>query len=140
MARSVCCHAELLLTTIMLHARAACSPMPVWPMNFAPMTAESTEDAVLGGRLILRQPHRGHRVGHDAILLAAATNARAGEHAIDLGAGVGAAGLALARRIAGVKVTLVEIESTLKTLAAENAQRNNLADRARAALGDVPVA
>ena len=31
-----------------------------------------TEDAVLGGRLRLRQPRRGHRVGHDAILLAAA--------------------------------------------------------------------
>ena len=111
--------------------------MPVWHTNFAPMAAETTEDAVLGGRLILRQPRRGHRVGHDAILLAAATNARAGEHAIDLGAGVGAAGLALARRIAGVKVTLVEIESTLKILAAENAQRNNLADRARAVLLDV---
>src|SRR5215218_355183 len=117
----------------MLDARVGCSRMPVWHMNFAPMAAETTEDAVLGGRLILRQPRRGHRVGHDAILLAAATNARAGEHAIELGAG----GLALARRIAGVKVTLVEIESTLKTLAAENAQRNNLADRARAVLLDV---
>ena len=35
-----------------------------------------TEDAVLGGRLRLRQPRRGHRVGHDAILLAAACPAR----------------------------------------------------------------
>ncbi|MFZ1187654.1 MAG: methyltransferase, partial [Pseudolabrys sp.] len=52
---------------------------------------ETSEDAVLGGRLRLRQPLRGHRVGHDAILLAAATGARAGEHAIDLGTGVGAA-------------------------------------------------
>ena len=34
--------------------------------------ADTTEDAVLGGRLILRQPRRGHRFGHDAILLAAA--------------------------------------------------------------------
>src|SRR5437016_1025102 len=38
-----------------------------------------TEDTVLGGRLRLRQPRRGHRVGHDAILLAAAVPARAGE-------------------------------------------------------------
>ena len=57
-----------------------------------------TEDAVLGGRLRLTQPRRGHRVGHDAILLAAATPAHAGEHVVDLGAGVGAAGLALRRR------------------------------------------
>ena len=65
---------------------------------------ETSDDAVLGGRLTLRQPLRGHRVGHDAILLAAATGGRAGELAVDLGAGVGAAGLALAARVAGLKV------------------------------------
>ena len=37
---------------------------------------KASEDAVLGGRLVLRQPLRGHRVGHDAILLAAATVAQ----------------------------------------------------------------
>jgi tRNA1(Val) A37 N6-methylase TrmN6 len=89
-----------------------------------------TEDAVLGGRLRLRQPRRGHRVGHDAILLAAATPARAGEHVVDLGAGVGSAGLALAARVPGTTVTLVEIDPGLAALAAENAQRNGLAARA----------
>ena len=78
---------------------------------------ETSEDAVLGGRLRLRQPLTGHRVGHDAILLAAATGGRAGEHAVDLGAGVGAAGLALAARVAGLKVTLVEIDPALAALA-----------------------
>ena len=58
-------------------------------------TAETSDDAVLGGRLILRQPLRGHRIGHDGILLAAATSAQAGGHAVDLGSGVGGAGLAL---------------------------------------------
>lgn len=91
-----------------------------------------SEDAVLGGRLVLRQPRRGHRVGHDAILLAAATSAQAGEHAVDLGAGVGAAGLALARRLEGLVVTLVEIDPMLAALASENAQRNGLAKRVRA--------
>jgi tRNA1(Val) A37 N6-methylase TrmN6 len=98
---------------------------------------ETTEDAVLGGRLVLRQPRRGHRVGHDAILLAAATDARSGEHAVELGAGVGAAGLALAQRVAGLKVTLIEIDPTLAALAEENAARNGLADRARAAVLDI---
>ncbi len=65
-------------------------------------TAAPAIDAVLGGRLRLRQPLKGHRVGHDAILLAAATGGRAGEQAVDLGAGVGAAGLALAARIDGL--------------------------------------
>jgi tRNA1(Val) A37 N6-methylase TrmN6 len=93
---------------------------------------KTSDDAVLGGRLMLRQPLTGHRFGHDAILLAAATGARAGEHAVDLGAGVGAAGLALAQRIGGLKVTLVEIDPVLSRLAAENAKRNAMADRVRA--------
>lgn len=99
--------------------------------------SETSEDAVLGGRLRLRQPLRGHRVGHDAILLAAATGARGGEHAVDLGSGVGAAGLALAARVPGLKVTLVEIDPTLSALAANNAGRNRLDDRVKALALDV---
>src|SRR5260221_12891353 len=78
--------------------RANCSRMPGSDTSFVPMSVEVTEDAALGGRLRLKQPKRGHRVGHDAILLAAACPARAGERAVDLGAGVGAAGLAPALR------------------------------------------
>src|SRR5712691_1410903 len=96
-----------------------------------------TDDAVLGGRLRLKQPRRGHRVGHDAILLAAATGARPGEDAVDLGAGVGAAGLALAARVPGTTVTLVEIDPELAALAAANAERNDLAGRVRVAVLDV---
>lgn len=91
-----------------------------------------SEDAVLGGRLRLRQPLRGHRVGHDAILLAAATGSRAGERAVDLGAGVGAAGLALAARVDAINVAVVEIDEGLSRLAGDNARINGLADRVRA--------
>jgi tRNA1(Val) A37 N6-methylase TrmN6 len=98
---------------------------------------EMTDDAVLNGRLRLRQPRRGHRVGHDAILLAAATGAKSGEHAAELGAGVGAAGLALAARIDGLRVTLVEIDPALAALAAENARRNGLAGRVSSIALDV---
>lgn len=97
----------------------------------------TTEDAVLGGALVLRQPKRGHRVGHDAILLAAATAARAGEHAVDLGAGIGGAGLALARRIDGLTVTLVDVDPALTALAGDNAARNGLAARVRSVCLDV---
>jgi tRNA1(Val) A37 N6-methylase TrmN6 len=98
---------------------------------------EISEDGVLGGRLRLRQPLRGHRFGHDAILLAAATAAHGGEHAVDLGAGVGAAGLALAARIPGLRVSLLEIDRTLSELAAGNARLNHLDDRVRAYALDV---
>jgi tRNA1(Val) A37 N6-methylase TrmN6 len=97
-----------------------------------PDPVDTTEDAALGGRLILRQPRRGHRFGHDAILLAASTSAKAGEHAVDFGAGVGAAGLALASRVPGLAVTLAEIDPALAALAAENIGRNGFADRVRA--------
>jgi tRNA1(Val) A37 N6-methylase TrmN6 len=100
-------------------------------------TQAFTDDAVLGGRLTLRQPARGHRFGHDAILLAASTPAAAGEVAVDLGAGVGAAGLALARRVARLAVCLVEIDPELAELAAGNAARNGLGDRVRAHAFDV---
>jgi tRNA1(Val) A37 N6-methylase TrmN6 len=101
------------------------------------MPVEVTADAVLGGRLLLKQPRRGHRVGHDAILLAAACPARPRERVVDLGAGVGAAGLALAQRVDDSRVTLVEIDPDLAALAAENAQANGLAGRVSAVVLDV---
>jgi tRNA1(Val) A37 N6-methylase TrmN6 len=99
------------------------------------MTAlATTDDAVLGGRLKLLQPFRGHRAGHDAILLAAA--APSSTHAVDLGAGVGTAGLALLARKAAERVTLVEIDADLAALARENAARNGFKDRAEVAATD----
>jgi tRNA1(Val) A37 N6-methylase TrmN6 len=84
---------------------------------------DTTEDAFLDGRLILRQPAKGHRIGTDALLLAAATEARA--RVCDLGAGVGAAGLAL--RLAGAaEVVLVEREPAFLACARTNAARPGL--------------
>jgi tRNA1(Val) A37 N6-methylase TrmN6 len=86
-----------------------------------------TDDAFLGGRLRLRQPAKGHRAGHDAILLAAATGVLAGERVVEFGAGVGAASLAVAARTAGIRLTLVEIDEALVALARENAAQNGIA-------------
>ncbi|MGB9114770.1 tRNA1(Val) (adenine(37)-N6)-methyltransferase [Bradyrhizobium sp.] len=88
---------------------------------------EFTEDAFLGGKLRLRQPKSGHRAGHDAMLLAAATPARSGDRVVDFGAGVGAAGLAVAKRVAGIKLVLVEIDDRLADLARGNAASNAVA-------------
>src|SRR6185312_11313557 len=78
-------------------------------------------------------PLKGHRVGHDAILLAAATGGVAHEHAVEFGAGVGAAGLALARRVPGLMATLVEIDPAL---AAHAAECNGLSERVRTVTAD----
>ncbi len=90
-----------------------------------------TEDLWLGGRLALVQPKRGHRVGTDAALLvAAAGDARQGR-IVDVGAGVGAVGLALAKSSALVSIDLVEIDPELAQLAESNAARNELQARTR---------
>src|SRR5882762_2901165 len=108
--------------------RVRFSAMPALPTNCGLMTdsGEITEDAFLGGQLRLRQPRSGHRAGHDAMLLAAATAARAGDRAVDFGAGVGAAGLALATRISGIQIVLVEIDEVLAELARGNAASNRI--------------
>jgi len=84
-----------------------------------------TLDEISGLGLVLRQKRAGHRVGLDAVLLAAA--ARAGPpptRIVDVGAGVGAVGLALARRFAAAEVDLVEIDAETAALARDNAERN----------------
>lgn len=94
-------------------------------------TPALTDNAILNGRLRLLQPKRGHRFGHDAILLAAAVPAAANEHAIEFGSGVGAAGLALLARIGGARLTLIEIDPALAELAVQNIARNGFANAAR---------
>jgi tRNA1(Val) A37 N6-methylase TrmN6 len=85
---------------------------------------ELTEDAFLGGQLQVRQFKSGHRSGHDAVLLAAATAVHPGDRVVDLGAGAGVAGLAVARRVAGIDLVLVEIDAALADLARANAEAN----------------
>src|SRR5437016_13199115 len=90
---------------------ASCCPRRAWLTNCAPMTdpvLELTEDAFLGGQLRLKQLKSGHRAGHDAVLLAAATAARSGDRVAELGAGGGVAGLAVARPRAGIALGLVD--------------------------------
>ena len=94
------------------------------------LACQVTEDAFLGGRLRLRQPKSGHRAGHDAMLLAAATPACPGDRVVDFGAGVGAAGLAVATRVAGINVVLAEIDETLAEMARANAIGNAIAAEA----------
>lgn len=112
-----------------MHAESPSESRPESPSQSRP--GALTENAVLGGALRLRQPRQGHRVGHDAVLLAAACPAHPGEQVVDLGAGVGAAGLALAARVPGLAVTLIEIDPDLAALAAENAELNGLAARVK---------
>jgi tRNA1(Val) A37 N6-methylase TrmN6 len=95
-----------------------------------PIVERLTVDRWLGGRLTLIQPKGGHRVGTDAALLAAAAGTPEGR-IVDVGAGVGAVGLALAQRAERARADLIEIDPDLARLSEANAERNGLRDRAR---------
>lgn len=90
--------------------------------------AEVTQDPWLGGKLSLRQLRHGQRAGTDAALLAAAFKALEGRVA-DVGAGVGAVGLALAQRHPQVQIDLIDINPDLVMLAGINSAENGLSDR-----------
>ena len=82
-------------------------------------------DDFLGGRISLLQPKKGHhRSGTDAVLLAACTPAKPGDLVVDLGSGVGAAGLCVAARVEGVRLLAVEIDPEIAAIAAANMVRS----------------
>jgi tRNA1(Val) A37 N6-methylase TrmN6 len=101
--------------------------------------ADVTDDAFLGGGLRVLQPKQGYRAGIDALLLAAAAPLRSGrrERVLDIGAGVGVVGLAVACRAPLADVTLVEREPSLVELARLNIARNGLEARVRVMAADV---
>jgi tRNA1Val (adenine37-N6)-methyltransferase len=82
-------------------------------------------DALFSGRLTLLQPPRGYRVNVDTLLLAGfATAGRPrARRVVDLGAGVGALGLAYAFLGSVGHIDLVERDPALARLSAENLAR-----------------
>ncbi len=96
-----------------------------------------TEDWLLDGRVRLLQPAGGYRVGVDAVLLAAAVAARAGETVLDVGTGVGAAALCLAVRATETAVTGLDTDRSMVRLATANAEANGIGRRARFFTGDL---
>jgi len=105
-------------------------------MSF-PSKAETTEDALLGGRLSFLQPRRGYRVAIDPVLLAAAVAAGPSESVLDAGMGSGAAALCLARRLPGCRVVGLERDERLLELAHANVAANGLGERVTVLAGDL---
>lgn len=102
-----------------------------FPTDDAPVV----ENALLGGRVRLRQPARGYRAGMDAALLAAAVESSPGQRVIEAGCGAGAVLMQIAGRRPGVALTGLERDPAMAALARENAVLNS-AD-ARIVEGDV---
>ncbi|MEW6123832.1 MAG: methyltransferase [Pseudomonadota bacterium] len=97
---------------------------------------ETTLDAFLDGALVLEQPRRGHRMGHDAVLLAGLAGAE-DRTLVDFGSGAGGVALCALARHPGARAVLVEREPPLAALAAWNAERNGLSGRCEILCADV---
>ena len=101
---------------------------------------EATQDALFGGSVVLFQPPRGagYRTNVDALLLAGfATAPKVATVAFDLGAGVGAVGLALLRLGAARHVVFVEIDDRPAAMARRNLDANGWTARGEVVRGDV---
>ena len=96
----------------------------------------TTDDALLGGRVRLRQPAKGYRAAIDPLLLAASLAIRPGETLLDLCCGVGTVGACALARVPGITVVGVEIDPALAALARHNAAANGIADRYTVIEGD----
>ena len=101
------------------------------------MISETTRDAFLDGRIHARQPAKGFRSGLDAVFLAAACPAEAGESMLEAGCGAGVASLCLLARVPGTGVTGVEADPALAGLARQNALENGFGERFQAVAADV---
>jgi tRNA1(Val) A37 N6-methylase TrmN6 len=95
-----------------------------------------TEDALMGGRVRLRQGARGYRAGMDAVLLAAACDAGPGDLVLDAGCGAGAVLLMVAARRPGVRLLGVERDLVAVEQASANIALNGLANRVDVTSGD----
>ncbi len=97
---------------------------------------EITEDALLNGRIRIRQPARGYRVNVDTLLLAAAVEAGAGARVMEAGCGVGAALLAVAVRNENVQLLGVERDQNIASISRENVALNAMMQRIEIVTGD----
>jgi tRNA1(Val) A37 N6-methylase TrmN6 len=100
------------------------------------------QTSLLGGRVFLRQPQKGYRIGMDGALLAAAcagvTKGRGKwARALELGCGVGGALLSLAARVPGLDLTGLERDAAALAFARENVVLNGAEGRATIIDGDV---
>ncbi|MGE3142020.1 MAG: tRNA1(Val) (adenine(37)-N6)-methyltransferase, partial [Hyphomonadaceae bacterium] len=101
--------------------------------------ADVTEDRLLDGRIVIRQPARGYRVNADTLLLAAAIETADGP-ILEAGCGVGAGLIALASRDPAAQLIGVERDAGYARLARENVALNGCAARVRVETGDALAA
>jgi tRNA1Val (adenine37-N6)-methyltransferase len=97
---------------------------------------EVTYDHLLTEQVQITQPKTGYRVGSDAVFAAASLTAARGR-VLDLGAGVGGISLCIAKRLGGIQITAVEIDSVTAALARHNVVVNRMGKRVFVVKADI---
>lgn len=89
-----------------------------------------TQDAFLGGELMVLQPKKGFRAGVDSVLLGASVSADT-INLLELGAGVGVATFTALVHHPKLKAHMAEVSHEAVDLCQKNATNNGLANRAQ---------
>lgn len=92
---------------------------------------------VLGERVLLQQPVEGFRTSIDSVLLASACRIRENQTVLDMGCGVGSAGLCVLRRVEGTLLSGVDIQHDHLELARQNAILNAMSERCHFVCSDI---
>ena len=101
------------------------------------MSIPTTDDTLLNGAVIFRQPVEGYRAAIDPVFLAAAVPDKVKGRILDLGCGAGAAMLCLARRREDLTVVGLERDPDMAALAAANSEANEFGTRVMVVTGDL---
>lgn len=99
-----------------------------------------TENYILGGRVLLRQPKEGFRASIDSVFLAASIPVEDNETVLDVGTGIGTAALCLATRKPNAKICAIEILKENVRYASENIKLNQMQNRVEILHGNLTKA
>ncbi len=92
---------------------------------------------VLNKTLALHQAEGGFRTSMDSVMLGAACPAQPKETVLDIGCGVGSAGLCALKRINSIKLTGIDIQADHIELATQNARINNMSEQTEFICSDI---
>ena len=98
---------------------------------------EIIETTLLHGRVELLQPKIGFHASIDSVFLAAAVPIVEKAHILDVGCGVGSAGLCVLARTRDMRLTGIDIQPELIELAKQNAVLNEIESLCRFVHGDI---
>jgi tRNA1(Val) A37 N6-methylase TrmN6 len=98
---------------------------------------EIIETSLLRGKVKLLQPKVGFHASIDTVFLAAAVTVKDRFKVLDVGCGVGSAGLCVLSRNKNISLTGIDIQRDLVDIAIQNAGLNDAAEQARFFQGDI---